>query len=221
MQSGEQHRRSPHELVVDGGRWRARAREETESIWRLTIDQDGRRLRFSELIDLWAWNRDFAIWFSSALAAAAPFQQYYWECPPLTCSLENDLAFECAFIRRSNAFAAANPRDFREHLNAAEAHVGAVTFRNLGGDSQLVAPCERGSRSCYGHLASFVNLAPEEQQWSLWSLVGQTVRQLLKERGKRPTWISTEGSGVPWLHVRLDTRPKYYHHNEYLDFVRT
>ncbi|MFY0533025.1 DUF6940 family protein [Nannocystis pusilla] len=23
-------------------------------------------------------------------------------------------------------------------------------------------------------------------------------------------WLSTSGSAVPWLHVRLDARPKYY-----------
>ena len=33
----------------------------------------------------------------------------------------------------------------------------------------------------------------------------------------RPTWLSTEGSGVPWLHVRLDSRPKYYHHAAYAE----
>jgi len=30
-----------------------------------------------------------------------------------------------------------------------------------------------------------------------------------------PTWLSTAGGGVAWLHVRLDTRPKYYRYNPY------
>jgi hypothetical protein len=25
----------------------------------------------------------------------------------------------------------------------------------------------------------------------------------------KPVWLSTAGAGVPWLHVRLDDRPKY------------
>lgn len=30
-----------------------------------------------------------------------------------------------------------------------------------------------------------------------------------------PVWISTSGLGVPWLHVRIDDRPKYYQHAPY------
>jgi len=33
------------------------------------------------------------------------------------------------------------------------------------------------------------------------------VRQRL---GERRLWISTAGGGVAWLHVRLDSSPKYY-----------
>jgi hypothetical protein len=25
-----------------------------------------------------------------------------------------------------------------------------------------------------------------------------------------PLWVSTSGLAVPWLHLRLDARPKYY-----------
>jgi hypothetical protein len=28
-------------------------------------------------------------------------------------------------------------------------------------------------------------------------------------------WVSTAGTGVPWLHVRRDTRPKYDRHAPY------
>ena len=31
----------------------------------------------------------------------------------------------------------------------------------------------------------------------------------------KPTWLSTAGMGVAWLHVRLDQRPKYYAHRPY------
>ena len=37
-------------------------------------------------------------------------------------------------------------------------------------------------------------------------------------RGGQPTWLSTEGSGVPWLHVRLDSYPKYYHTDAYRSY---
>lgn len=35
------------------------------------------------------------------------------------------------------------------------------------------------------------------------------------EKKDVPIWLSTSGLGVYWLHVRLDTRPKYYNHDEY------
>jgi hypothetical protein len=30
-----------------------------------------------------------------------------------------------------------------------------------------------------------------------------------------PLWLSTAGMGVSWLHLRLDSRPKYYRHRSY------
>jgi len=30
-----------------------------------------------------------------------------------------------------------------------------------------------------------------------------------------PLWASTSGAGVAWLHIRFDTRPKYYIHLPY------
>ncbi len=34
-----------------------------------------------------------------------------------------------------------------------------------------------------------------------------------KSHGK--VWVSTSGDGVSWLHLRIDTRPKYYQHAAY------
>ena len=31
----------------------------------------------------------------------------------------------------------------------------------------------------------------------------------------RPLWLNTSGAAVAWLHVRLDSSPKYYRHREY------
>ena len=46
--------------------------------------------------------------------------------------------------------------------------------------------------------------------------VGAVYEALVKQG--RPVWLSTEGSGVPWLHVRMDSRPKYYHTREFKDW---
>ena len=42
---------------------------------------------------------------------------------------------------------------------------------------------------------------------------------MLPKRGDAPTWVSTAGGGVAWLHVRLDSAPKYYTHRPYTRFA--
>ena len=64
----------------------------------------------------------------------------------------------------------------------------------------------------FSHLASFVATASEARQEALWSAVGQALETRISAR---PLWLSTAGLGVAWLHVRLDTRPKYYRHAAY------
>lgn len=40
---------------------------------------------------------------------------------------------------------------------------------------------------------------------------------LLNANGS-PRWLSTSGLGVSYLHVRIDSRPKYYSFDEYRNF---
>ena len=66
-------------------------------------------------------------------------------------------------------------------------------------------------------------LAPEVEKHELLSVLGQTLAAevLPGQSGKdkigsdRAVWVNTEGSGVYWLHVRIDSRPKYYHFAPY------
>jgi len=85
--------------------------------------------------------------------------------------------------------------------------------------------------SCYGHLANFVRGAPDAQIAKLWNLVAETLEeQLMGDAGAgatvdvaaidRPLWWSTAGSGVAWLHFRLDSRPKYYQYRPYKAFAK-
>ena len=68
----------------------------------------------------------------------------------------------------------------------------------------------------YSDFASFVRGAPPNQQLSLWGEVGKQVQhRLTMSAPDSPLWLSTEGSGVPWLHIRLDSRPKYTKHASY------
>ena len=84
---------------------------------------------------------------------------------------------------------------------------GVAAFPKLGRDAILVVPCPVADRAAYGHLGSFVRLAPEDQRDALWRAVGE---QMVRRVGAEAVWLNTAGAGVPWLHVRLDNRPKYY-----------
>lgn len=114
----------------------------------------------------------------------------------------------------NNPDLAANPDDdvFAKYVDSAAMERGVVEFQNLGKDALLIVPCPQAVKSAYGHLAAFVREAPEAQRHALWSLVGNAMERRL---GAAPVWLSTAGAGVPWLHVRLDDRPKYYHHGAY------
>jgi hypothetical protein len=76
----------------------------------------------------------------------------------------------------------------------------------------MVVPCPVAGASAYGHLAAFVRLAPEAQQHALWRSVGEAMARRI---GVKPVWLSTAGAGVPWRHVRLGDRPKYYSFEPY------
>ena len=64
-------------------------------------------------------------------------------------------------------------------------------------------------------LGSYVVLGADLNRQQL----GGAIRELLPKRGDAPTWVSTAGGGVAWLHVRLDSAPKYYTHRPYTRFA--
>jgi len=113
------------------------------------------------------------------------------------------------------------------------ASVGCVFF-NPRGDSVLIAPMQivndmatTATNDMYGHLAAFVRRAPKYQVVQFWKLVMQTFVERLKSSAKEKeedmpkddttVWLSTDGTGVAWLHVRLDPGPKYYDYKPYAE----
>mgnify|MGYP006862976255 CR=1 FL=1 len=80
------------------------------------------------------------------------------------------------------------------------------------GDAWLVAPCAGPDAAHCAHLADFTRGVEEDTQDAFWQLVGETA---LARVGDRPVWLSTCGTGVYWLHARLDSYPKYYSYDAY------
>lgn len=152
----------------------------------------------------------FRTLFAQTLAAL-PYAAFFWETPPTTRAQLGD-DFECVVIDAPPlARVRADATDFEARF-AKAGGAEAIAFPNLGGDALLVVPTPKASASTYAHLASFLRGAPKTQIDALLRLLGKTIDARLSAQ---PTWVSTAGLGVSWLHVRLDARPKYYRHEPY------
>jgi hypothetical protein len=166
------------------------------------------RMTFLQVISLWRNDESFVAEWVARLAEI-PFDAYCFETPPLTKQMLSE-SFECVFVE-SPALAGleADARPFQEHFRQSG---GSVAFPSLGKDALLVAPCPVSDSTCYTHLAGFLRSASKEDACQLWRTVAQELDSRLADT---PLWLSTAGLGVSWLHVRLDTRPKYYRHRAY------
>jgi len=189
--------------------------------WAAEVDSPGRGMRryrllreaqavaYRDVLLAWADDASFRTFFIDLLAEA-PFNAYRWETPPVSVETSGR---EFEFVLLDSPFLDCDPDEHAFANQFATAGDKPVTvFPNLGGDALLIVPCPLASLGAYGHLAAFVRSAPDEQNHALWRAVGTTLRQRL---GERRLWLSTAGGGVAWVHVRLDTRPKYYGYRSY------
>lgn len=175
------------------------------------ILEHGERLRYLDVMGLWRSDKTFRAFFMSLLAEA-PYPAYFWETPAVTAtSLEQPFEF---VLVDSPGLAAVkpDPSAFGQYFESAASNEEVVAFPNLGNDAYLIAPCPRAPLSAYPHLAAFIREAPERQKHALWQGVGKALERRLDGR---PLWLSTAGLGVYWLHLRLDSRPKYYSFQSY------
>jgi hypothetical protein len=189
---------TPRSEIIDGGRG-----------LRFIIDLDSSPLSYAEVLDRWQRDAEFRSRFN-ALLADAPFAAFRWETPPITAAAA-ERPFEFVLLDSPGLASEPDLTAFAEHFRGG-ADTGVVAFANLGKDAILIVPCPQGPPAAYGHLAAFVRQAPDSQRHALWQRVGAAMGRRL---GARPVWLSTAGAGVPWLHVRLDDRPKYYGHGPY------
>ncbi len=167
-------------------------------------------LSYADVISLLADDAGFRSLLARTLAGSS-YSAFFWEAPPVT-SQSVDRPFECVLVEGA-ALAQLRPdpspfsSHFRDHRDQP-----AIGFPNLSGDAFLIVPTPLAAMTCYTHLACFIRAAPATQVDAFWRLVGSSMRQRLSSS---PLWLSTAGMGVSWLHLRLDSRPKYYRHAPY------
>ncbi|MGH9773099.1 MAG: DUF6940 family protein [Candidatus Acidiferrales bacterium] len=176
---------------------------------RLRIRKNGECLIFADFAKLLKTSAGFRTLFNDALAKM-PFEAFRWEMPPVTRS-NVDRTFECVVLESPELLCPPELHAFDAQFNGRRAPE-VLGFPNLGNDAFMVVPCPGTPLSAYAHLGAFVRHAPEEQRDQLWRKVGEALDARI---GTAPIWLNTAGAGVAWLHVRLDSRPKYYCHAPY------
>jgi hypothetical protein len=177
---------------------------------RFILSRDRRPARYEEVVHHWRRDPAFGAFFAGLLAEA-PFAAFRWETPPVT-QATFGRGFEFVLIDAPGLERAPDLASFSDQLGDAPHGETVIAFPNLANDAVLVVPRPVGPSSAYGHLAAFVRQAPPAQVRELWRVVAAVMEARL---GESPLWLSTAGMGVSWLHVRLDSRPKYYGYRPY------
>ena len=193
--------------------WTSRTEELRDSRGlRFAIDCNSVPATFAEVVRAWQSDAGFRAMFNGLLAEV-PFAAYRWETPAVSAAT---MSQPFQFVVLNNPGLARRPdrEAFAKRFHGAAGTV--VSFANLGGDAILIVPCPVAELSAYGHLATFVRLAPDNQRHELWQTVGQ---EMARRTTEKPVWLSTAGGGVSWLHVRLDDQPKYYCYTAYRHFT--
>ena len=171
----------------------------------------GSLLSYNEVIQLWQGDEGFRRFFTESVLDSG-FEAFFWETPPVTLSTLGR-PFEFVVVEGGAlARLRPDPQPFSKHF-AARPCPEVLSFPNLGGDATLIVPAPVSADPfCYTHLGNFLRTAPVGQVDRFWQVVGETMQQCVSAS---PLWLSTAGMGVSWLHLRLDSRPKYYRHRPY------
>ena len=183
-------------------------RIEGQNVIQYQIGDGQQLLSYRDQINLWKSSSEFCRFFNQLLADC-PFAGFFWEVKPIDENQLND-PFEFVLVDSSILPQIRSDRSaFSEYFQTDES---VVSFPNIRGDAQLVVPTPIGDEDAYAHLGAFVRAAPGPQTEKLWRMVGETYEKMI---GANMKWLSTAGLGVYWLHVRVDSVPKYYRYRPY------
>ena len=174
------------------------------------IREKGKILSYADVLDLWEHDSEFVNFYLSAFKKCG-YYAFIWETPSIcTKSVRRD--FE--FVIHNSPISSRQPdrETYAEYFDTDTAPDGIVAFDNLRGDALLVVPSPYRKDADYSGLAEFFLEAPVTQQRGLWRELARHAKSRLSGR---PMWLSVAGGGIHWLHIRLDSTPKYYRYEPY------
>jgi len=190
-----------------------RERMDTDKIKYHLRDTEDRVVSFDDMLNLLQQNEQVRSDFVDILKNC-PFNAYFWECPPINSQNLASQQFEFVFINsRELAKQSADPSSFADYFKSGKE---VVHFENMNKDAMLVVPTPLAEEKMLAQsLASFSRSAPIEKQHQFWQHVAKQTQKRISQHGSKNIWLSTSGLGVPWLHARLDSTPKYFRHADY------
>ena len=181
----------------------------SETTFHYQYFESGTVLSFREVVERWADSDQALLDTHNRSLSEIPFAAYKWETPCV--DLDSfDRAFEFVVLNSPSLNRREDLSAFRNQFRSSADSGTMIQFQNLGKDAVLVVPrpCGAGVNHC--HLASFLATCTANEKSDLWVAVGKAMLARVSAKTGKPVWLSTAGGGVPWLHVRLDDRPKYY-----------
>ncbi len=188
--------------------WQILEIESSTSNFKFRIKENDQPISHKRFLDLLNDSDSFREFYTEVLAKCN-FEAFFWENKPVTKSNLKE-SYECNLV--SSDFLAGVSPDTQTFASYFKTEEQVVSFPNLGGDAQLVAPCPRQADSTYTHIGNFLKSAPGTQIMAFWERVAGEMHENI---GKKPRWLSTSGLGVFWLHARIDSFPKYYQTQQY------
>ena len=103
-----------------------------------------------------------------------------------------------------------NFKAFELYINKSKSKY-VTSFLNLNKDTLLVIPIPKKNKN-YATLKDFCDNSSITQKKYFWKKVSKLVKKFMKNQ--KYVWISTHGLGVPYMHIRISNKPKYYFDNE-------
>lgn len=182
---------------------------QNENTVRFRLKNGEQNLTFEEVFESWESNPKFVAFYKDELIKLN-FEAFYWEHPAMKKEFLGK-KYECILQRsRPLEHLPINESAFKDyiHLNAQ-----ATDFMNLGKNARLVVPTKRTDKEIYNHMSKFIRLAEQEQIIEVFKRVGKSILEEIESQ--KLIWLNTAGLGVIWLHIRMDTRPKYYKTTRY------
>lgn len=181
----------------------------SEDAARFRLKKGDNHLKFKEVFELWQDNTAFINFYKDELIKLN-YPAFYWEHPALKTEFLNK-NYECILLRSGRLEKLpVNEQAFKEHLSKKEE---VVDFMNLGKNARLVVPTKKSEQAIYNHMGKFIRMASQKQITEVFKKIGQAITEEIE---KQPiVWLNTAGLGVIWVHIRMDTRPKYYKTKQY------